>query len=173
MRFLFTAVLATLSFGGTPLSKPKNFPQHGPGAGSTAGAGTNGGKQTARSSSSRPPEFGYEERPQVPVLSVAVVPGAPEPAYESSFPVINVRYTYPPTAVDARRRLGIANGHKEILEAFQMLETRIVRDVKEMLKHVGMQSAITTKLGRVPLTMRNGIQLKLLRELVIPYRKCQ
>jgi hypothetical protein len=136
MRFLsiILACLSILITSERPLSKPRNYPDHGP-ATQSRDENTSPGTKT-------PPEFGYEERPPVsPVFKDTKMLG-----YKSTFPVINVRYTFPPTMVDARRRLAMAQRQKEILDDFEILESRLIKDAKEMLKHIGIQSVIAKRL---------------------------
>jgi len=172
MRIFPLIFLVHLGSSTRPLSKPKNFPNRGPlssAANQDNGGSSAGGTLTSVATGNNPP-FGYEERPPAGLLSSAssaVGTVVATPAYESSFPVFNVRFTYPPTVVDARRRLGLAERQDEILDNFFILEKRISRDLNDVMKHVSLQNKIVQKIASTPWSTRNGIQESFLKSLAL------
>ena len=126
------------------------------------------GGATSTNSNALPPSdpIGFEPPVQKDSLSLPKLPGPIKvPTYEYGFPVVNVRYTYPPTAVDGRRRLGLAQRQAQILDNSAVLEARIMKDFSDLMKHIGLQERIAGLLISIPWSSRNRVQETLLGQL--------
>jgi hypothetical protein len=138
-----------------PLSKPQNFPLM-PGMAPPPA-------DPERIPGTSPIDF---EPPIQFDFSLSSLLSSPTPPpYESAFPVVNVRYTFPPTAVDSRRRLALASRQAQILDNAGILEARIMKDFATLMKHIGLQEEIARLFSRIPWSTRNQVQENLLRQL--------
>ena len=159
---LFLLMHVAYSLQVRPLSKPKNYPLLA-GAVPASATGATAPRSNVIHSNNL---IGFEPPvPQNTPMKPQTLTALKPPVYEYGFPVVNVRYTYPPTAVDGRRRLAVAQRQAQILDNSAILEARIMKDFSNLMKHIGMQEQIVKLFSSIPWSSRTRIQETLLRKL--------
>ena len=110
------------------------------------------------------PKFGEEGKPRTLLAKPERDPMNPG-AYEDTFPVINIRYNYPPTSIDARRRQALMIRQGEILNTSNRLSQIVMKDVTVLIRHIEFQHQIAGYLMQLPKSLKNKGQLFYLDKL--------
>jgi hypothetical protein len=92
-------------------------------------------------------------------------PAASESQPEESFPVINVRFSYPATLADPRRWLSLGKRQATIIGATSRASASIEDDVDLLLTHLRLQKDIVGFLIRLPTDLYSPLQKQYIKEL--------
>ena len=119
------------------------------------------GTETLRTSPYAPPR-------NYPPLGVSPPSGAgadsPPPPQET-FPVIHVQFSFPPTMIDARRRLALADRQKEIIGSATAVSELMDDDVAVLMEHIEKQTKIIQYMLKLPSDPYSPLQSQLLNAL--------
>ena len=84
---------------------------------------------------------------------------------EKSFPVINIRFQYPPSLTDPRRMLALGRRQADMIDASSRTSGTIQMDVMELMRHISLQTSIATLLLKLPKDLFTKTQKYMLRML--------
>ena len=132
-----------------PFAKPHNFPNRGVAPPAIA-----------------PPRQSPDGAPKTP-LALPVLPANPPvtDAYEDGFPVINVRYQYPPSALDNMRRDYLAKRNGDILTNTRIINSNMNNYMELFTRHFVLLEKIVGYLLILPRNLKTKLQNYLLRLL--------